>query len=101
MVRGGTAFLQSTNWTVNGSEVEGRRMIRDCSKLIIRAFKTECDATVEGVRFFNLEPSRARIRRSFDVLNKLGARMSVGIAAGTVNLGRGLAGGAMAGRWPE
>jgi hypothetical protein len=82
MVRAGTAFLQATNWTVNGSEAEGRRMIRDYAKLIVRAFNTECDATVEGVKFFNLEPSRARIQKSYDVLNKLGARMSVGIAAG-------------------
>lgn len=81
MVRGGAACLQSTTWHVNGSEAEGRRMIRDYSKLVVRAFNTECDATVEGVRFFNLEPSRARIRKSFDVLNKLGARMNVGIAA--------------------
>jgi uncharacterized protein YlxW (UPF0749 family) len=80
MVRAGTAFHQATNWTVNGSEAEGRRMIRDYAKLIVRAFNTECDATVEGVKFFNLEPSRARIQKSYDVLNKLGARMSVGIA---------------------
>lgn len=80
MVRSGSASVQATGWTLNGSEAEGRRMIRDYSKLIVRAFNTECDATVEGVRFFNLEPSRARIRKSFDVLNKLGARMSVGIA---------------------
>jgi hypothetical protein len=80
MVRAGSAFSQATNWTVNGSEVEGRRMIRDYAKLIVRAFNTECDATVEAVKFFNLEPSRARIQKSYDVLNKLGARMSIGIA---------------------
>jgi hypothetical protein len=80
MVRSGTAFILGTNWSVNGSEAEGRRMMRDYSKLIVRAFNTECDATVEGVKFYNLEPSRARIHKSFDVLNKLGARMSVGIA---------------------
>lgn len=80
MVRIGSAFIKATNWTVNGSEAEGRRMIRDYSKLIVRAFNTECDATVEAVKFFNVEPSRARIRRSFDVLSKLGARMNVGIA---------------------
>lgn len=80
MIRSGSAFIKATNWTVNGSETEGRRMIRDYSKLVVRAFNTECDATVEGVRFFNLEPSRARIHKSFEVLNKLGARMSVGIA---------------------
>ncbi len=80
MVRSGSAFIQATAWSVNGSEAEGRRMIRDYSKLIIRAFNVECDTTIEGVRFFNLEPSRARISKSFDVLNNLGSRMNVGIA---------------------
>jgi hypothetical protein len=80
MVRGGSAFLESKGWSINGSEAEGRRMVRDYSKLIVRAFNTECDATVEAVRFFNLEASRTRIRKSFDMLNKLGARMSVGLS---------------------
>jgi hypothetical protein len=81
MVRAGSAFLQTSEWAVNGSAAEGRRMMRDYSKLIVRAFNIECDSIVESVKFFNFEPSKARIERSFEVLNNLGARMRVGITA--------------------
>jgi hypothetical protein len=81
MVRDGSAAaVLSADWSVGGSEAEGRRAMRDIVKLIVRAFNTECEATVDGVKFFNLEPSRARIRKSFDLLNRLGSRMSVEIA---------------------
>jgi hypothetical protein len=54
-------------------------MIRDYTRLIVRAFNTECDGTVEAVKFYNLEASRSRIQKSCDLLNRLGARMSIQI----------------------
>ncbi len=54
-------------------------MINDYSKLIVRAFNNECDVTIDGVRFSNVDSCRKRIRKSYDVLNKLGARMSIAI----------------------
>ena len=54
-------------------------MITDYTKLIIRAFNNECDATIEGVKFSNLDSCRKRIRKSWDIFNKLGSRMSIAI----------------------
>ena len=78
-VRGKTAATCATNWSLNGDEKEGRRMIADYTKLIIRAFNNECEVTIEGVKFSNLEACRKRIRKSRDILNKLGSRMSISI----------------------
>jgi hypothetical protein len=79
MVKKGTACQSATTWEVNGSKTEGAKMIRDYTRLIVRAFNTECDGTVEAVKFYNLEASRNRIQKSCDLLNRLGARMSIQI----------------------
>ena len=79
MVKKGTACHSATKWEVNGSQTEGAKMIRDYTRLIVRAFNTECDGTVEAVKFYNLEASRNRIQKSYDLLNRLGARMSIQI----------------------
>jgi hypothetical protein len=79
MVKNGTACQSATKWELNGSKTEGAKMIRDYTRLIVRAFNTECDGAVEAVKFYNLESSRSRIEKSCDLLNRLGARMSIQI----------------------
>ncbi|MEK7996249.1 MAG: DUF4041 domain-containing protein [Planctomycetota bacterium] len=81
MVRAKTAAVAATNWNVNGDEKEGRRMIADYTKLIVRAFNNECDVTIDGVKFSNLDSSRKRIQKSFDTLGKLGARMTLSLSS--------------------
>lgn len=39
----GGAVLAVTSWTVNGSATEGKKMVRDFSKLMLRAFNAEAD----------------------------------------------------------
>lgn len=79
MVKGGSACRSAKTWQVNGSTTEGARMIRDYTKLIVRAFNTECDGTVERLKFYNMDASRARIQKSYELLNRLGARMEIQI----------------------
>ncbi|WP_422773670.1 GIY-YIG nuclease family protein [Plantactinospora sp. WMMC1484] len=42
----GGAVLGATNWTVNDSAAEGRRMVRDFSTLMLRAYNAEADNLV-------------------------------------------------------
>jgi hypothetical protein len=77
MVKAGTAAVCPNNWTVNNSVVEGRKMVRDFTKLILRAFNNECDASITGVKFNTVETTEKKIRRAFDVLNKLGKTMYI------------------------
>ena len=46
----GGAVLATTSWTVNGSAAQGRTMVRDFSKLMLRAFNAEADNLSLSVR---------------------------------------------------
>jgi len=69
------------NWTVNGSQREGQKMIADIKKLFIRSFNNECDYCVDNVKFSNIEASEKRIEKSFEAINKLGRVNSVSITS--------------------
>jgi hypothetical protein len=79
MVKNGMAAVCPTNWMVNNSRVEGERMIRDYTKLIVRSFNNECDASIVNIKFNNVEPIEKKIRKAFDTLNNLGKRMSIAV----------------------
>ena len=46
----GGAVLGTTSWTVNNSAAAGRAMVRDVSKLMLRAFNAEADNLVRGLK---------------------------------------------------
>jgi septal ring factor EnvC (AmiA/AmiB activator) len=60
-------------WTVDGSAAKGRKMVKEHSKLMLRAFNGECDAAIAKVRYNNVNNLENRINRSFEAINKLGA----------------------------
>ena len=80
MVKGGIAATGNLEWQVNGSKVEGRKLVNDMMKLVIRSFNNECDFCVDNVKFDNIELGEKRIRQSFDACNKLGRVMTVSLA---------------------
>lgn len=73
------AVSGSTNWTVNNNAAQGRKMVNDMKKLLLRAFNSECDEIVAKVKYNNIDASEERIRRSRDAISKLGAMMGVEI----------------------
>lgn len=73
-------------WTVNGSEAQGRKIVNDMKKLVIRSFNNECDYCVDNVKFNNIEAHLNRINKSFETLNKLGKLMSVSISQDYLSL---------------
>ena len=62
----------ATPWTVDGSVVEGRRMVRQASKLMLRAFNGESDAAIAKARYDNVVTLERRITKSYEAINKLG-----------------------------
>lgn len=86
LVKAGRAATCPTNWTVNGDAKEGARMIRDYTKLIIRSFNNECDASITDVKFSNIEAIEKRIRKAFDALNTLTQRMNIALTQQYLNL---------------
>ena len=77
--KGGNAVKANENWTVNNSKSEGRKMVNDMKKLMLRSFNNECDYCVDNVKFNNMEVNEKRIEKSFEELNKLGRIMQASI----------------------
>ena len=63
-----------STWTVNESKSQGRKMIRDTSKLLLRAYNNEADTLVDKLRPFKLDAAIARLDKSRTAINRLGAQ---------------------------
>jgi uncharacterized protein DUF4041/Meiotically Up-regulated Gene 113 (MUG113) protein len=81
MTRGSTAVTATTNWTVNGSSREGAAMVRDFSKLMLRAYNAEADNCVRTVRPHRLHAVTDRLSKVRDTIARLGKTMDITISA--------------------
>ncbi len=72
MIREKTAIICSTDWTVDGSRTDGRKMINRQIQLMARAFNGECDSIIPKVRYNNYSRIVDRLTRVYDAINKLG-----------------------------
>jgi hypothetical protein len=86
MIKDGKAVYSTTTWTVNDSQKEGERLIKDYVKLILRSFNNECDASIVNIKFNNIASIEKKIQKAFETLNKLGERMSIVITQQYLNL---------------
>lgn len=80
MIKTGTAATGNMAWTVNGSQAQGRKLVTDMIKLVIRSFNNEADYCVDNVKFDNVELGEKRILKSFEACNRLGKIMDVEIS---------------------
>ncbi|GHH64839.1 hypothetical protein GCM10017673_08210 [Streptosporangium violaceochromogenes] len=80
MARENKAVLGSTNWQVNGSAAEGRRMVRDFSKLMLRAYNAEADNCVRTMRPYKLQSAVDRLEKAVEMIVKLGKTMSIHVS---------------------
>jgi hypothetical protein len=76
----GGAVLGATNWTVNGSASQGRAMVRDFSKLMLRAYNAEADNLVRALKPYKLEASVERLTKVATTIVKLGKTMDIRIS---------------------
>jgi hypothetical protein len=76
----GGAIHATTDWTVNGSASEGRTMVRDFSKLMLRAFNAEADTLVRGLKPYKLDGALDRLKKVAEVIERLGKTMSIRIS---------------------
>ena len=65
---------------MNNNLAEGRRVVNDWIKLMLRAFNGESDVVIDHVTFLNYELSQERIRKSADSINSIGKRMTISIS---------------------
>lgn len=79
LIKNEQAVTGNMNWTVNGNASEGKKMVKDMQKLLLRAFNSECDEVINRVTYANIELSEKRISTSYEAISKLGRIMSVAI----------------------
>jgi hypothetical protein len=75
----GGAIKAATSWTVNGSAAEGRAMVRDFSKLMLRAFNAEADSLVRQLKPYKAEAAIERLEKVASTIEKLGRTMHIRI----------------------
>lgn len=80
MIKSGEAATGNMDWTVNESKAQGRKLVNDMIKLVIRSFNNEADYCVDNVKFNNVELGEKRTLKSFEVCNRLGTIMDVEIS---------------------
>jgi hypothetical protein len=80
LIKSGDAATGNMDWTVNNSQVQGRKLVNDMIKLVIRSFNNEADYCVDNVKFDNVELGQKRIVKSFETCNRLGKIMDVEIS---------------------
>lgn len=73
----GGAMLAAQDWQVNGSVAEGKRMVRDFSKLMLRAYNAEADNLVRGLRPYKLDSAKDRLDKVAVTIERLGKTMSI------------------------
>jgi Domain of unknown function (DUF4041)/Meiotically up-regulated gene 113 len=76
-VKAGTAVKGTTNWTVNNSAVEGNKMVREFSKLMLRAYNNEAEHAVHTMKPYALESTIARLEKARETISRLGATMKI------------------------
>ena len=86
LIKSKTAVSGNTNWQVNGSSSQGKKMVNDTQKLLLRAFNTECDELIGKVKYTNYDASLNRIYKSAETISKLGVIMNISITPAYLNL---------------
>lgn len=71
LIKQEAAVFCNIPWIVNGSEKEGKKLIKENMKQMIRNFNIECDICIDKVRFYNYDSSKNRIIKAYETQNRL------------------------------
>lgn len=88
LIKNDTATYYPKDWTVNGSKAEGLKMVKQQSKLMLRAFNGECDSAIAKVKWNNIGTIEARIDKAFETINSLGSVQRISISQDFASLKR-------------
>lgn len=79
LVKSDGAVRRGTGWAINGSAAEGAKMVKDLSKLMLRAFNNEADDAVATMKPYALTAAINRLEKSRETISKLGASLKIEI----------------------
>jgi hypothetical protein len=78
-ITNGGAITAAQGWTVNGSTAEGAKMIKEFSKLMLRAYNGEVDDALRTLKPYKLQAAVDRVNKVETSIEKLGKTMSIAI----------------------
>lgn len=76
------AVTSTTTWRVNDSVAQGRKMVRDISKLMLRAYNAEADNLVRAMKPYKLDSAIDRLDKVRLTIGRLGVAMDIEISYG-------------------
>lgn len=80
LVKSNKAVTAITSWTVNGSLKEGQKMVKEVSKLMLRAYVAEADNCVRSLKPSNRDSMIDRLTKTRETIAKLGQSMQIKIS---------------------
>ncbi len=78
--RDGGAIQATTNWQVNASAAQGRKMVNDFSKLMLRAYNAEADNLSRGMKPDKLATAIDRLDKVAVTIERLGKTMAIRVS---------------------
>lgn len=78
-IANGGAITAAQGWSVNGSTSEGAKMIKEFSKLMLRAYNGEVDDALRTLKPYKLQAAIDRVNKVEVSIEKLGKTMSIAI----------------------
>jgi hypothetical protein len=78
-IANGGAIRAAQGWTVNGSTAEGSKMVKEFSKLMLRAYNGEVDDAIRTLKPFKLQAAVDRVNKVEQSIEKLGKTMQIEI----------------------
>ncbi|MFG3343140.1 DUF4041 domain-containing protein [Glycomyces sp. NPDC048151] len=73
------AISSISNWHVNGSATAGKKMVREFSKLMLRAYNADADSLVRTMRPYKLDSAVDRLQKTRETIIRLGSTMDMRI----------------------
>ena len=73
------AIAEAQGWTVNGSTQQGAKMVKEISKLMLRAYNAEAEDAVRTLKPYKVEAAVERLSKVKSTIEKLGTTMQIHI----------------------
>lgn len=80
LIKSNRAVTATTSWTVNGSAKEGQKMVKEVSKLMLRAYVAEADNCIRSLKPATSNSMIERLTKTRSTIAKLGQSMQIRIS---------------------
>jgi hypothetical protein len=81
LAKDGNAVTCANEWSVGGSKKDGKKMTKQYTKLMLRAFNGECDSAIVKVAWNNVSKMEERIKKAYESINEFGSTMGMSITS--------------------